>query len=144
MYSLRGVKIFHFFGNGFQTAKFHAGHPARWIPLIRVSDSDPQGSALIWLSRIRIGIGNPDPYWESGSGSVSKKLTKNLQINLISSFQNGICTYVPYVLRHITYIKYIFHAKIQLFCDGQSLTRVIIWIRISLDSWTRIQICTKV
>jgi hypothetical protein len=42
------------------------------------------GSALIWLSWIRI------PYWACGSGSRSKKIDQNQQINLISSLSKGL------------------------------------------------------
>jgi hypothetical protein len=46
----------------------------------------------------------PDPYWECGSGFISKEIYKNIEINLILAF-----------LKVITYIKYLyFHVKIQL------------------------------
>ncbi len=43
-----------------------------------------------------------------------------------------------YVLWHISYIKYIFHVKTQLFVMAKS--DLMIWIRICLAPWIRIRI----
>ncbi len=78
----------------------------------RVPDPDPHGSALIWLSwiwiRIRIGYADPDPG--------TRKLTKNQQINLISSLSKWLLYLLRYVLWHITYSKYTFNVKSN-FCN---------------------------
>jgi hypothetical protein len=43
-----------------------------------------------------------------------------------------------YILWHISYIKYIFHVKTQLFVMAKS--DFMIWIRIEIKSWIRIWI----
>ncbi len=51
------------------------------------------GSRSAWI-RIHLVVLDPDPYWEcgSGSGSRSKDINRNLQINLVSCL--GFCTFV--------------------------------------------------
>ena len=72
------------------------------------------GSALIWLSWIRILDGNADPDPDPGT----RKLTKMYKETLCQTFQKDFCTYVSmfYELL-VTYIKYgtyTVHVKIQL------------------------------
>jgi hypothetical protein len=52
-------------------------------------DPDPPGSAFIWLSLVRIRIGNPDPgAW---------KLAKIYKQTWICAFQKGFCTFLSTV-----------------------------------------------
>jgi hypothetical protein len=48
-----------------------------------VSEPDPRIAALIWLSWIRIGIGNADP--DTFFFLMSKEIDQNEKINLVSS-----------------------------------------------------------
>jgi hypothetical protein len=68
--------------------------------------SDVDGSSLIWLSWIRIRIGNADPYLEA------RKLTKIYKETWLPAFKRASA--------HITYIKYILYVKIKLFETAKS------------------------
>ncbi len=70
------------------------------------SGPDPHGSSLIWLSWIRIRIGNADPYLGA------RKLTKINKETWIPAFKRA---FAP-----ITYIKYNFCVKIKLFVTAKS------------------------
>jgi hypothetical protein len=55
------------------------------------------GSGCAWI-RIDLAFLDPDPYWELGSRSRSKKIDQIKQINLISSLPTFVCflTYYPH------------------------------------------------
>ncbi len=72
------------------------------------------------LIRIDLVVLDPDPYRECGSGSMSMEIDQNLQINLVSCFSKRPVNLRMYVLLPISYIKFIFHVKIQLFVTLKS------------------------
>ena len=78
------------------------------------------GSA--WI-RIDLAPLDPDPepyrYWECGSGSRSKEINQNKQVNLISSLSKKLLYQRRYVLRPITLLKVYFLCKNFTFCDGK-------------------------
>jgi hypothetical protein len=80
---------------------------------VNSSVPDPRGSALIWLSRIQILIGNADP--DPGAG----KLTKINEITWFPSFQKCFCfctlvgMFMTYCLHKVRYqVPYIFHIEV--------------------------------
>ncbi len=82
------------------------------------------GSRSAWI-RIDLTVLDPDPYCECGSGSRSMEIDQNSKINIVGfmSLQKGFCRYGTFggmFFLPITYLRYIFHLKIQLFvgCYG--------------------------
>jgi hypothetical protein len=75
-----------------------------------VVDPDPYEFAFVWLSLIRIRIGNADP--DPGAW----KLTKIYKQTWFIPFQQGFCTFVlyRYVFDLLPTLR-ISHVKIQLF-----------------------------
>jgi hypothetical protein len=68
------------------------------------------------------------PVLRSGSGSGihirignarSREIDQKEQINLISSLSKWLLCLRRYVLRHVTYMRYIFHVQKPTFCYGK-------------------------
>ncbi len=90
-----------------------------WISTIRafltkrynIYEVGPRIRSVLW---IRI---DPDLYWDADPDSGVWKLTTVKKWTCFPAFLKGFCTFVNrgYVFWPITYFKYIFHVKIQLF-----------------------------
>jgi hypothetical protein len=106
-------------------------------PLVRGTDPTIR-IRTNYMSRIwNIGVMDPAPHslgcrgsvsvldWECGSGSRSMKIDQNLKLTPFSGISKRLLYLLRYVFWPITYFKYVFHEKIQLFVTLQIHNTVI-------------------